>query len=206
MSHHHTTAEHLRDALVHAFEALSALPDDAALARLAGRVDAVLRDRERLDATASTLRRAVIRSRAHARVADATLDAAIAAFAADVLALGDAQSELYKRFFPEPHDEVIALGLESELPLVTLVLAHLGAQELPASLARHADALRAGLRLGNAALANRSDALADLGRHGAREESWSESAASALSSTRRSLEALARTRGLSSAWVAAFTS
>ena len=164
-----------------------------------------MRDRDGLEATRATLQRNAVRARAHARVADAMLDAAIAAFARDLVGAPETDGQLYRRFFPEPHEEIIAMGLESELPLVTLMLAQFAATpDLPATLTRHVDALRAGLRLGNAALGDRADALAELGRHAAREESWCETAASSLAAVRRALLATARARAFPPAWVDAF--
>jgi hypothetical protein len=205
MSHLHPCSESAYESVAFTVEALAARPDDADLARLADRVRGVLADWESLDATRRSLRRTALQASAHVHVADATLDAAIAAFARDLVAVAGQNSELYQRFFPDSHEEIIAMGLESELPVVTLVLAQLDAStDVPAHLASHTDGLRAGLRLGNGALANRADALAELGRHGAREQSWDETSLATLVSVRRALEKLATTRSLPASWVSAF--
>lgn len=205
MSHHQPCSESAYESVAFTVEALSARADDAELTRLADRVRGVLTDWENLDAARRVLRRAALQASAHAHVADATLDSAIGAFARDLVAVTGKDSAHYQRFFPESHEEIIAMGLESELPVVTLVLAQLDAtSDVPAQLSAHTDALRAGLRLGNSALANRADALAELGRHGAREESWGETSLASLVSVRRALERLAATRGLPLSWVSSY--
>jgi hypothetical protein len=205
MSQHQPCSEFAYESIAFTVEALAARADEAELTRLADRVRGVLTDWENLHATRRLLRRAALQASAHVHVADATLDSAIGTFAREVVAVSGRDSALYQRFFPESHEEIIAMGLESELPVVTLVLAQLDtSSDVPAPLAAHAVALRAGLRLGNAALANRADALADLGRHSAREESWGETSLASLVSVRRTLEKMAVTRGLPASWVSAF--
>lgn len=205
MSHHHPCSESAYESVAFTVEALAARADDAELTRLSDRVRGVLTDWENLESARRTLRRAALQASAQVRVADASLDASIGSFARDLVAATGRDSSLYQRFFPESHEEIIAMGLESELPVVTLVLAQLDAStDVPASLASHTDGLRAGLRLGNGALANRADALAELGRHTAREESWGETSLASLVSVRRSLEKIAATRGLAPSWVSAF--
>lgn len=205
MSHQQPCSESAYESVAFTVEALAARAGDAELTRLSDRLRGVLADWENLDASRRALRRAVIQSRAHVHVADATLDAAIAAFARDLVAFAGRDGALYQRFFTDAHEDIIAMGLESELPVVTLVLAQLDAsQDVPTALAAHAEPLRAGLRLGNAALANRADALAELGRHMAREESWGETSFAGLVSVRRSLERLAASRALPPSWVSAF--
>lgn len=188
-------------------DALSTHPTDHDLVRLAGRVASLLTDWEAIHADGRRLRRAVVFSTARARVADATLDGAIGAFAADLLAIvnNDTTSDLYKRFFTEPHEDIIAMGLDSEVPIVTLIVSALGQNtETPDALKKHHVALLDGLRLGNSALASRSDALADLGRHTARVESWYDSARSTLNSVGRALSRLASDRKLSPSWADSF--
>jgi hypothetical protein len=189
-------------------EALAALPGDADLAKLSGRVAGLLSDWEGIDAEGRRLEREVIRASAHVKVADATLDAALASFAADLLAHvgNDTSHATYASFFTEPHEEVIAMGLDSEVPEVTLIVHALDQQgeSAPAKLRAHLEPLRAGLKLGNGALASRSDALADLGRHMARVEAWHETAAASLRSTHGALARLAQKRALPAAWADAF--
>lgn len=203
--HHHPCSETAYESVAFTVEALAARADDADLTRLSDRVRGVLSDWENLDASRRTLRRAALQASAHVHVADASLDASIAAFARDLVAISGKDSEQYKKYFPESHEEIIAMGLESELPVVTLVLAQLDAStDVHPTLTAHTDALRAGLRLGNGALANRAEALADLGRHGAREESWAETSLATLVSIRRALDKIAASRGLGPSWVSAF--
>ena len=203
-SQHDVTADHVTFTV----EALAAQPDDAELTALSDRLDSILRDWSRIDAAGRTLERAVIRASAHVKVADATLDAALAAFAADLVTLvdNDTSHETYRRYFPEPHEDVIAMGLDSEVPEVTLIVHALDQQgdAAPEKLRAHLGALRAGLKLGNGALASRSDALADLGRHMARVEAWHETAAATLRSTHGVLARTAQKRGLPAAWADAF--
>jgi hypothetical protein len=198
---HDTSPDHIAFTV----EALSALPGDAELAKLSTRVAPLLNDWATIDAEGRRLERAVVRASAHVKVADATLDAALGAFAAALLAEvnGDQQSALYTRFFSDAHEDVIAMGLDSEVPEVTLIVHALdqGDDAVPAALRAHTETLRAGLKLGNGALAARSDSLADLGRHMARVEAWHESAQSALRSVHGALSRVAQNRGLSAHWV-----
>ncbi|MFO0608437.1 MAG: hypothetical protein U0324_35050 [Polyangiales bacterium] len=201
---HDVTADHVAFTV----EALAALPGDADLAKLSGRVAGLLSDWGGIDAEGRRLEREVIRASAHVKVADATLDAALAAFAADLLAHvgNDTSHATYTSFFTEPHEEVIAMGLDSEVPEVTLIVHALDQQgeSAPSKLRAHLEPLRAGLKLGNGALASRSDALADLGRHMARVEAWHETAAASLRSTHGALARLAQKRALPAAWADAF--
>jgi hypothetical protein len=203
-AHHDVTA----DNVAFTVEALGALPGDAELAKLANRASALLNDWENIEAEGQRLERAVIRASAHVRVADVTLDAALSAFANDLLTevKGDTSSELYGRYFAEAHEDVIAMGLDSEVPEVTLIVHGLdrAGNDAPASLRAHLEPLRAGLKLGNGALASRSDALADLGRHMARVEAWHETAESTLGSLHGRLERIAAARNLSEDWADAF--
>lgn len=201
---HTTDARTGLDALVFTVEALAARADDAELAALAQRLQPLVDDFDAIESDGRALRRAVVRATARVRVADATLDAGISAFARDLLALGES-GERYKGYFIEGHDEVIALGLDSEVPEVTLLVAKLDADtDAPPSLRSHLEPLRAALRAGNAALADRSDAYADAGRHEARRVAWGETACSALRSVRRSLVGLATNRGYAPTWVDTF--
>lgn len=201
------SSESAYEAVAFVVEALASNPTDGDLLRLAERVGALLVDWEELNAEGRRLRRAVVRASAHAHVADATLDAAIATFAKDLLdeVKGDTSAGLYKTFFTDPHEDIIAMGLDSEVPVVTLIVAALDATtDVPAKLKAHLDTLRAGLRLGNGALAGRADAYADLGRHNAREEAWAEASVSSIRSVHRALSRIASTRGLPSEWADAF--
>lgn len=200
-------SESAYEAVAYTVDALSAQAGDAELTQLAGRVSGLLGDWEAIDADRRRLRRIVLGATARARVADATLDAAIHAFAHDLLAAvgNDTAAPLYTRFFPEAHEDIIEMGLDSEVPVVTLLLANLDStDDVPEALKAHADALRAGLKLGNSALLDRSDALADLGRHSAREQAWAETAVSTLRSVHRHIVRLATARALPIAWADAF--
>ncbi|MBI5515770.1 MAG: hypothetical protein HY909_18455 [Deltaproteobacteria bacterium] len=208
MTHHHAHGwEASYDAVAFTVDALQAHPSDHALARLATRIGGLLEDWESIDAAGRGLRRAALRSSAQCRAADGSLDAALGAFATALLAHvgGDTGASLYQKFFNEPHEDIIAMGLDSEVPLVTLVVSLLDSlPELTDALKAHTAPLRDALRLANGALANRSDALADLGRHGARVEAWQETAHSSLGSTRKALGRLAHERKLPEHWVASF--
>lgn len=181
--------------------------EDEDMQRLASRIGGVLADWEKIDAERLRKRRIVIRSQARVRLADVTLDRRIARFAQDLLAqTSDARDHaLYRRFFPESHEDVIDLGLDAEVPAATLVLLVLGSDEaLPEVLRSHREPLGNALKMGNAALAERAEALGDMGRLGARIEAWKESANGAARSVRRALEQLAGERGWSERAVAAF--
>ncbi len=203
-AHHDVTADHVAFTV----EALAAVPADAELVKLSTRAAAVLDDWENIEAEGRRLEREVIRATAHVRVADANLDASLGAFAGDLVALvdGNVESELYKRFFAEPHEDVIAMGLDTEVPEVTLIVHALDqtGEDLPGKLRAHLEPLRAGLKLGNGALAARSDALADLGRHMARVEAWHETAESTLNSLYARLGRIAEARKLPDTWADAF--
>lgn len=203
--HHHPdhSSPATLDALTFTVEALSARGDDPKLKELAARLAPLLDDHALIESDGRALRRAVIAATARAKVADAALDAGIAAFARELLALsGGAEDPRYQGYFVDGHDDIIAMGLDSELPQVALIVGRLdGDPDAPPSLRAHLAPLRAGLRLGNAALADRSDAYADLGRHEARCVAWRETAACALRGVRRSLVALATDRGLAPTWV-----
>lgn len=205
---HHTAdaSKSTLDALVYTVEALAAHDGDAELQGLAKRLAPLIEDHESIEADGLALRRNVIRATARVRVADAALDAGIAAFAKDLLALtGGSDDPRYAGYFVEGHDEVIAMGLDSEVPVVTVIVGKLDADpEAPPSLRAHLEPLRAALRHGNAALADRSDAYADIGRHEARRVAWCETAQSALRSARRMLVSRATNRGLAPTWVDTF--
>lgn len=195
------------DTVAFTVAALAANPADEDLVKLSHRVAPLVTEWDALHADRRRLERAVIAASAQVRVADATLDLAIETFAADLLEAtgGDHDSGLYKRFFTEHHEDIIAMGLDSEVPVVTLLVAALDTtDDLPPKLKAHAAPLRAGLQLGNSALVSRADALGELGRHVARELAWGEAAESSLVSVHRALERLADTRDLSPSWADAF--
>ena len=197
------------EAVLYTVEALAARAQSPELVKLSHRVSSLLGDWESLHAERRRVRRSVVRANAQAHAADAGLDAAIHAFARDVLTAveGDAGHDLYKRFFFEPHDDIIAMGLDAELPVVTLLVHTLEhAEDLPARLKAHLEPLRAGLRLGNGALGDRSESYADLGRLAAREIAWAETAKSTLASVRRTLARIAGEQGHTNAWVESFFS
>ena len=195
------------ESLAFTVDALGAYPADAELTKLAARVSAQLTDWEAIEADRRRLRRAVVTATARTRVADAQLDVAIGAFAADLLSLvgNDAEHGTYRKYFTEPHEDIIAMGLDSELPMVTLILHALdGTSDAPDKLLNHRSPLRSALQLGNGALAARSDALADLGRHSARIDAWRESADTTLHSLRRALARVAEERKHPGGWIDSF--
>jgi hypothetical protein len=208
MARTHSSHDISADHVAFTMEALSAIPGDVELTKLATRASALLDNWGSIDAQSRLLERDVIRASAHVRVADAMLDAALAAFASDLVGVvaGNLQHALYVRFFPVQHDEVIAMGLDSEVPEVTLIVHALdhGAGDVPERLRVHVEPLRAGLRLGNGALASRSDALGELGRHMARVEAWHEAAESTQRSLHTALARIADKRKLPATWADAF--
>lgn len=187
--------------------ALASQADDADLAKLARELGGVLADWERIETDRRRLRAAAIASRAHARVADAALDLALTKIAEAILAATDGKTDhdLYQRFFPEPHERVIALGLDAELPIAAAAMAQLDEGEVvPEALRGYAETLRACLSIGNAALTARAEAYADLGRLEARVEAWLETAECTLRNVHGDLTLLGDRRGLSYRWTASF--
>jgi hypothetical protein len=197
------------DALAFTAEALFAHPDpdDQELGQLARRVSSVLADWEEIDAAGRGLRRYAIHTAARVRAADAALDYALGLFAADLLKHtgSDRNHELYKRFFPELHEEVIEMGLDASLPIVmTVTLALDQDDSLPQALREHADELKTAVQMGNGSLAGRADALAELGRHQARVEAWKETALATHNNLFRAVGRIAEQRGLPRRWVRSF--
>jgi hypothetical protein len=182
--------------------------EDPELARLAKRAMAVLADWEKIDLQGRACRRAVLNSKARVRGADVALDIAIGSFATDLLAhiKNDRSNALYTRFFPEPHEDAIDLGVDAEVPAATLVLIALDHDEtLPNVLRKHHKPLRVAVQMGTGALQSRAEALAELGRHVARVEAWKESADAMRRTLARSLAQIAEKRRLPTRWVQAFS-
>lgn len=195
------------EGLAYLHEALSSFFDDEALRRLAQRTAMVLVDGERIEHDRRLLWRSVVASQAQVRLADAALDHQLSLFAGVLLdqVKGDRGDALYTRLFPEPHEDVIDLGLDAEIPVVTLILMVLDEDEsIPARLRDRRDILRAALMKGNAALGNRAETYANLGRHRARVEAWLETASCTSRAVGRELERLAKERGLGMRWLQAF--
>ncbi len=195
------------ESLAYTVEALGAAAGDPELAKLRARLPAQLADWEGIERDRRRLRRVVIAATASAHVADALLDVALGAFATDLLGVvaGDPSSGMYTRFFTIPHEEVIAMGLDSELPMVTLILDILDrGTDVPDILGHHRAPLRAALQLGHQALAARSDALADTGRHSGRMESWLDGTETTLVNLRHALARLAAQRYAPGTWAEAF--
>lgn len=191
--------------LVYTTSALATQADDPALAPLLQRASAMLEDWLGIDAERRRLRSTAIAARARVAVADAALDHCVNAFAKALIDKDGRDSELYRRCFPEPHEQVIELGLDAELPAAMLVIAILGEDEdLGASLEAHSAPLAHAVRLGNVVLTERAEAYAALGRHQARIEAWLEGAAAAERSLRRVLSELAQERGLGPRWAESF--
>lgn len=187
--------------------ALATQADDPELARMAIEVRGVLADWEQIEADRRRLRGAAIAARAHARVADAALDLVLTKIAETILKEtgGSAEHALYRRFFPEPHERVIALGLDAELPIAGAAMAQLDEGEaVPAALAAHGAPLRACLAVGHAAIHGRAEAYAELGRLEARVEAWLETAEATLRNVHGDLTTLGDRRGLSYRWTASF--
>ena len=197
----------LYDTLFITAAALRAHPEEPELIRLAAWLGGMLTDWEGILSASWSLKKRALESAAHLRVADALLDHALAAFAGAVLdeVHGDTSHQLYRRFFPEPHQDVIDLGLDAEIPVAAHIVVALDQDKtLAAPLRDQRGAVAAAVALGNRAMAARADALADLGRHQARTEAWAESAGSMHRSVARTLHHIAETRKLSSRWVRSF--
>jgi len=189
--------------------ALGTQADDAALNKLLVEVRGVLADWEFIEADRRRLRGAAISARAHVRVADAALDLVLGKLAEALLAESDGSkdAELYRRFFPEDHERVIALGLDSELPIAGLAMAQLDQGEaVPDSVKAFVPSMRQCLAVGNAALMARADAYADLGRLQARVEAWLETADAVTRNVHGDLTTLGEERGLAYRWTASFFS
>lgn len=182
-------------------------PDDAELGRLSRRATAVLADWEEIDMAGRGARRAALNAAARVRAADVALDQSLTEFARDLLAHvhGDRNHELYTRLFPEPHEDVIELGVDAELPSATLLLMALDADpSLPAHLKSHHGALRVAVQLGTRALAERADTLADIGRHHARVEAWRDGAAAMMRNLHRWINNVGEARNMPPRWASAF--
>lgn len=186
--------------------ALASQADDGAIARLFTQVQSVLADWVAIEADRRQLRGAAIAARAQVKVADAALDLALGKIAEAVLAEtdGSRDHDLYQRFFPEPHERVIALGLDAELPSAGLVMAQLDEGDAPTSLTANADGLRLCLTVGNQALVARAETYAALGRLQARVEAWFETAFAVHENVQADLIDLGDERGLSERWAESF--
>lgn len=186
--------------------ALATQTDDAAIGPLYVKVTGVLADWERIEADRRRLRGAAIAARAAVHVADCALDLELHRLADAVLAEcdGDRGSELYRRFFPEPHEHVIELGLDGELPAASVAMAQLDEGKPSEALQAHVNPLRACLTIGNSALVQRAESYAELGRMQARLEAWLESAAAVTRTVRAELARVGQERGLGAHWSASF--
>ncbi len=195
-----------RGDLIFVGAALATQSDDPRIHRLLARIRAELEEWQAIETDGEDLRAMATAARARVSIADAALDHRLHRFATDLLETCDAASDTYQKFFPEPHEEIIALGLACEIPMATLVLGRLASKDHAAQTLRdaHADALRAALQLGHVALSDRAEAYAALGRHQARTEAWLTSCAAILRTTRDALAKLAEDRRLSPRWVDAF--
>lgn len=187
--------------------ALGTQADDPELLALAQELGGVIADWEQIETDRRRLRATAIAARAQTRLADAALDLALTRIAETILAETDGKTDhdLYRRFFPQPHERVIALGLDAELPIAAAAMAQLDEGEAVSdALKGLAETLRACLTLGNAALAARADAYADLGRLEARVEAWLETAEATLRNVHGDLTLIGDRRGVSYRWTAAF--
>lgn len=195
------------EALAYLNEALCAFTGDEALHRLSDRVSRVLVDGERIEHDRRLIWRSLVAAQAHVRLADAALDHQLSLFAHVLLehVEGSRDHALYRRVFPEPHEDIIDLGLDAEVPMVTLVLSVLDEDEsIVANVRDRRDLLRRALQQANGALAERADAYANLGRHRARVEAWLETASCTSRVVGRELERIAKERRLGTRWLQAF--
>lgn len=187
--------------------ALATQADNPTLGKLYAEVRGVLADWEHIEADRRRMRGAAIAARAHVRVADAALDLALTKLAETILGEVDGKPEhdLYRRFFPEPHARIVALGLDAELPVAGAAMAQLDEGEaVPDALKVHVEPLRRCLAVGNAAVTTRADAYAGLGRLQARIEAWMETADATVRNVHSDLTAYGDAAGLSYRWTASF--
>jgi hypothetical protein len=189
--------------LTQAAFALDTVSDDEALAPVSRRVQASLREWAELEAQRLRLRTAALGASARIRVADAALDHRIEALASLVIeSHGGEKGERYRSLFPEPHDGIVALGLDAEVPAVTLVLSELErAQDLPEDLRAHIEPLRTALQVSNRALMDRGEVYAALGSLQARVEAWLDSADVLREHVYDTLGTIAKDRGLPLRWI-----
>jgi len=194
------------DSLLASAAAMATQAEDPDLVGLLERTQSFLDEYRSITGHGETLRITAIATTARVRVADAALDRTLERFAIALLERIERGTESYRRFFPIPHEDVIELGLDAELPSAMLVLAELdreGEEELGASLDASRASIQQAVQIGNAVLADRVEAYAALGRHRARLECWIESAEALRRTLRRRLEAIATERGLGERWVRA---
>lgn len=190
-------------ALTQAAFALDAVSDDEAIAPLLRRVQASLREWNDIEAQRLRLRTAALGVTARIRVADAALDHRIESLGNLVIdSHGGRDGARYKSLFPEAHEGIVALGLDSEVPAATLVLSELErAQDLPANLQAEIEPLRTALQVSNRALIERAEVYGSLGLLQARVEAWLDSAEVLHDHVLSELGAIAKQRGLPLRWV-----
>lgn len=190
-------------ALTQAAFALDAVSDDESIAPLLRRVQASLREWSEIESQRLRLRTAALGVTARIRVADAALDHRIESIGSAVIeSHGGRDGARYKSLFPEPHEGIVALGLDSEVPAATLVLSELErAQDLPSDLTAEIEPLRTALQVSNRALVDRGEVYSALGSLQARVESWLDSAAILHDHVLSELGVIAKQRGLPLRWV-----
>jgi hypothetical protein len=187
--------------------ALRTQADDPAIGPLHRRLQGVLADWEHIEAERRGVRAAALTAKAQCQVADAALDMILTRIAHAILTETDQdrQSALYTRFFPEPHEAVVELGLDGELPAASVVMAQLDeGGDMPETLTTHITPLRQTLTVAHGALGALAESYAHLGRLQARVEAWFEGADASIRFIHKRLHALGEERGLSYRWTASF--
>lgn len=194
-------------ALTRSAFALDSVSDDPVIQPLARRVSAALHEWSEIESRRLQLRTATLAIAARIRVADAALDHRIESLANVVIAShGGRDGARYKSLFPEPHEGIVALGLDAEVPAATLVLSELErTQNLPADLAEELEPLRTALQVSNRALVERGEVYASLGSLQARVEAWLDSARVLREHVESELGVIAKNRGLPSRWIDALS-
>lgn len=195
------------ESLAYTAFALATQAADGPIARMLAEVRGVLGDWDRIETDRRMTRGDAIASKAAVRVADAALDMTLQRLAESVLETtdGDRNAPLYRRLFPQPHERLIALGLDGELPSASVAMAVIDeADDVPAAVVAHGDALRRCLAAGNQALGARAESYAALGRLEARVEAWHETAAAVRHAIREELGAIGERRGLPARWADSF--
>ena len=117
----------------------------------------------------------------------------------------DREGVLFQRFVPETVSTIVRRALEGQLPAMKNFVRVLREPETPTALRKKHEKVVAGaIEKGTAALTQREDAFADLGRTSARVASWKEDANTTLMSIEGALQQIAARRKLDVDWVDSF--
>lgn len=179
---------------------------DKALAPHGKRLEALIARWGQLDLERRARRRAVSRCHALVRSRDFKADQAVRALHVDTMAevKQDRASALYVALFPDGVFAVTKLALESEMKPLRGLVRTLEA-EAPAALTKgHLKPIESAIADGEAAIREREEAFAELGRTSARISGWKEDANALLLGVEGALQTLAADRKLGREWVDTF--